>query len=172
MEFSFLYFLQTIHNPILDGVMILFTVLGEFGIIWILTALFLLCFPKYRSFSALMLVSMLVTFLIGEIGLKNLVMRERPLVADPTVMQLIPLPSGSSFPSGHTASSFAAAWILLKADRKLGIAGLLLAGCIGFSRLYLFVHYPTDVLGGAVLGILCAQGIFMIYQWKTRKKVV
>ena len=118
----------------------------------------------------MMLVSLLVTFLIGEIGLKNLIMRERPLVADPTVQQLIPLPSGSSFPSGHTASSFTAAWILWKADRKFGAAGLALAVCIGFSRLYLFVHYPTDVLGGAVLGIACAQGIYLLAKRYMRKK--
>ena len=117
-----------------------------------------------------MLVSLLVTFLIGEIGLKNLIMRERPLVADPTVQQLIPPPSGSSFPSGHTASSFTAAWILWKADRKFGAAGLALAVCIGFSRLYLFVHYPTDVLGGAVLGIACAQGIYLLAKRYMRKK--
>ncbi|MFQ9847078.1 MAG: phosphatase PAP2 family protein, partial [[Clostridium] leptum] len=89
---------------------------------------------------------------------------------DPTVQQLIPLPSGSSFPSGHTASSFTAAWILWKADRKFGAAGLALAVCIGFSRLYLFVHYPTDVLGGAVLGIACAQGIYLLAKRYMRKK--
>ena len=101
MEFSFLYFLQTLHNPLLDWIMIFFTNLGEFGTIWIVTAIVLLCFSKYRPYGVLMLVAMLVTFLIGEIGLKNLIMRQRPLIADPTVPQLIPLPSGSSFPSGH-----------------------------------------------------------------------
>ena len=99
MELSFLYSLQALHNPALDKVMIFFTNLGEYGAVWILTAILLLCFQKYRRYGALMLVSLLVTFLIGEIGLKNLIMRERPLVADPTVQQLIPLPSGSSFPS-------------------------------------------------------------------------
>ena len=129
MELSFLYSLQALHNPALDKVMIFFTNLGEYGAVWILTAILLLCFQKYRRYGALMLVSLLVTFLIGEIGLKNLIMRERPLVADPTVQQLIPLPSGSSFPSGHTASSFTAAWILWKADRKFGAAGLAMAVC-------------------------------------------
>lgn len=170
MELSFLYSLQALHNPALDKVMIFFTNLGEYGAVWILTAILLLCFQKYRRYGALMLVSLLVTFLIGEIGLKNLIMRERPLVADPTVQQLIPLPSGSSFPSGHTVSSFTAAWILWKADRKFGAAGLALAVCIGFSRLYLFVHYPTDVLGGAVLGIACAQGIYLLAKRYMRKK--
>lgn len=170
MELSFLYFLQTLHNPLLDWIMIFFTNLGEFGTIWIVTAVVLLCFQKYRPYGVLMLVSMLVTFLIGEIGLKNLIMRQRPLIADPTVPQLIPLPSGSSFPSGHTASSFTAAWILWKANRKFGAAGLTAAFCIAFSRLYLFVHYPTDVLGGAVLGIFCAQCIYLLYQRLTRKK--
>ena len=67
-------------------------------------------------------------------------------------------------------SSFTAAWILWKADRKFGAAGLALAVCIGFSRLYLFVHYPTDVLGGAVLGIACAQGIYLLAKRYMRKK--
>lgn len=170
MELSFLYFLQTLHNPILDGIMIFFTSLGEFGTIWILTGITLLFFRKYRSFGVLLLISLLVTFLIGEIGLKNLIMRQRPLVAAPWVPQLIPLPSGSSFPSGHTASSFTAAWILWKANRRFGIPALLLAACIAFSRLYLFVHYPTDILGGMALGIACAQGVYALYRLYLKKK--
>ena len=170
MELSFLYFLQTLHNPVLDWIMIFFTKLGEYGMIWVLIAILLFCFQKYRRYGALMLVSLLATFLIGEIGLKNLIMRERPFVADPTVQQLISLPSGSSFPSGHTASSFTAAWILWKANRKIGAAGLALAVCIGFSRLYLFVHYPTDVLGGAILGTTCAQCIYFLDKRYVRKK--
>ena len=170
MELSFLYSLQALHNPALDKVMIFFTNLGEYGAVWILTAILLLCFQKYRRYGALMLVSLLVTFLIGEIGLKNLIMRERPLVADPTVQQLIPLPL-RFFLSFRPYSLFLYRCVdSLEADRKFGAAGLALAVCIGFSRLYLFVHYPTDVLGGAVLGIACAQGIYLLAKRYMRKK--
>ena len=87
--------------------------------------------------------------------LKNLVRRIRPCDINDAVRLLIPYPSDYSFPSGHTAVSFAAASALYFAGEKyLWKAALVLAAFIAFSRMYLYVHYPTDVLGGAVVGVI------------------
>ena len=88
--------------------------------------------------------------------LKPLVARPRPFTSDPARILLIPRPEDYSFPSGHTAVSFAAASAaLFMKKRKTGVAFGAVACLIAFSRLYLYVHYPTDVLAGAVIGILC-----------------
>ena len=94
--------------------------------------------------------------------LKNLIMRERPYIDYPAIALLISEPGGYSFPSGHTFSSFAAATAISRSVKFYGrTAVFLLAFCIGFSRVYLFVHYPCDVIAGVVLGI-----IFGMISWK------
>ena len=93
--------------------------------------------------------------LCGNLLLKPLIGRIRPFNVQDAITLLIAAPLDYSFPSGHTMSSFAAAMVLLLTDRRMGIPAMLLAGLIAFSRMYLYVHYPTDILGGALLGILC-----------------
>ena len=99
---------------------------------------------------------LLVCVLAGNLLLKNVVARPRPCDVIPEMPLLIPQPQSFSFPSGHTMSSFAAATVLLFASWKWGIAAYAMAGVVGFSRVYLFVHYPTDVLAGVALGIAVA----------------
>lgn len=156
MEMKLLYFLQTLHGPVLDACMIGCSTLGNAGIFWILLTALLLCSSKYRKSALAMAVALLLSVLICNILLKNLVARPRPCWVDPSVALLLPNPRDFSFPSGHTSASFAAAWALWANHRGPGWVALLLAGFIGFSRLYLFVHYPTDVLGGFFIGALCA----------------
>lgn len=167
MEFKILYFIQDhLHSPAVDWLMVGLTHLGEFGTIWILLSFVLVCTKKYRRYGILMLCSLLITFTAGEGIIKNIVCRVRPCNMDPSITLLIHRPKSFSFPSGHTASSFTAAWILLKANKKMGIAGFCLAVLIGFSRIYLYVHFPTDVLAGAVLGVMCAQMVYYFYNKK------
>jgi undecaprenyl-diphosphatase len=164
-EFAFLDFIyQHLYHPISNAFMIFITYLGEFGWIWILISLLLLCKKKYRPYGVLMLCSLLLTFLIGEVGLKNIVGRVRPCDVQASLPILIPRPDGFSFPSGHAASSFTAAVILFHANRKWGIGALILASLIAFSRIYLYVHYPTDVLAGICLGTGIATILFVVYQ--------
>ena len=121
-EFAFLDFIyQHLYHPISNAFMIFITYLGEFGWIWILISLLLLCKRKYRPYGVLMLCSLLLTFLIGEVGLKNIVGRVRPCDVQASLPILVPRPNGFSFPSGHAASSFTAAVILFHANRKWGI---------------------------------------------------
>lgn len=157
------------HNPVTDAVFPVVTKLGEYGLIWIAAALVLLCFKKTRKTGGLVLMSMLLAFLCGELVLKNIVCRLRPCTLFPDFPMLIARPDSYSFPSGHSASSFAAAVMLTLRQKKWGWAALVPAALIAFSRVFLFVHYPTDVLAGALLGTLFAFAVYAVHKKKLEK---
>ncbi len=152
-EFEWLYALQDIHNPILDKIMVVVSTIGNAGIFWILVGLLLLIPKRYRKGGLQMLMAMALAFIVGNLILKNVIARERPCWIDPSVALLVASPSDYSFPSGHSMNGFAGAVSLLCIDRRLGIPAVVLAAVIAFSRLYLFVHFPTDVLVGTAIGI-------------------
>lgn len=155
MELRFLDFLQTIHTPLLDKILAFITSLGNAGIIWIVLAVVLLILPKTRKTGIIVAAALLMDLVLCNLILKNLVARVRPYHVNTAIAILIKKPLDFSFPSGHTAASFAAMTALFLAKmKKAWIAALVLAVLIAFSRLYFYVHYPTDVLGGAVVGIL------------------
>ena len=156
MDFQILYFINEFHFEILDKIMILITHMGTKGIFWILVGVILLLFKKTRKCGLTVLIALLFSLIVGNILLKNIVARPRPCWIDETINMLIAVPKDYSFPSGHTFASFAAAVSVFLYYKKAGIAAVILAFLIGFSRLYLFVHFPTDVLSGAVLGICAA----------------
>ena len=116
-----------------------------------------------------MLVAMAVTFIIGNLILKNLVARERPCWIDREVQLLMASPSDYSFPSGHSMNGFAGSVSLLCIDKRIGIPAVILAAIIAFSRLYLFMHFPTDVFAGIVIGLVIAlitNYVFWKKGWK------
>ena len=155
MELRFLDFLQTIHTPLLDKILAFITSLGNASIIWIVLAVVLLILPKTRKAGIIVAAALLVDLILCNLILKNLVARVRPYDVNTAIAILIKKPLDFSFPSGHTAASFAAMTALFLAKmKKAWIAALILAVLIAFSRLYFYVHYPTDVLGGIVVGIL------------------
>lgn len=156
LEFSFLYVLQGLHTPFLDKFMTSVTFLGNSGWFFIVLGAALLCFERTRKTGFLVLVSLLVGLIIGNGAIKHLVMRARPCWIDQTVPLLIENPTDYSFPSGHTLAAFETAFIIFLVNRRWGIPMLGLAAVIGLSRLYLFVHFPTDVLSGMALGIFIA----------------
>lgn len=162
MEFEILYKLQEMHNAFLNPLMIGVTTLGDSGLIWILIAVVLLFFKRTRNCGILMLLSMAVCFIAGNLCIKNLVQRPRPFQVDASVSLLIPPPGEYSFPSGHTMHGFTAATIIFLHNRKAGIAALLFAAVIAFSRMYLFVHFPTDILGGLIIGVAAAVIVYSI----------
>ena len=144
--------------PFLDAVMPVVTHLGDGGILWIALAILLLCLPKYRKTGLAMGIALLMGLLICNLWLKPWIGRIRPFAYasqcfGKTMPLLIDMPKDFSFPSGHTIAAFEAATVLLLRHKKWGIGAMALATLIGFSRLYLYVHYPTDVLTSIVLGI-------------------
>lgn len=171
MEFEILYAINNLHNPILDKIMIVITNLGDAGLIWIGVAIILLFMKNTRKCGALMLVSMLVGLIVGNGILKNLIARERPCWLDRSIPLLIPEPHDYSFPSGHTLASFEAAVMIYLHNKKLGIFSFVIAVLIAFSRMYLFVHFPTDVLCGAALGTLISIFVFDGYEKIKNKKM-
>ncbi len=142
------------NNSFFDALMPAVTRLGDGGLIWIAAAIILICTKKYRKVGITLAAGLLVGFLIGNVVLKNLVARPRPCWIMPDVSLLVGVPGDYSFPSGHTASSFVSAFVLLRANRKIGIPAIILACVIAFSRLYLFVHFPTDILGGVLVAYI------------------
>lgn len=146
------------------------TYLGNYGIVWILLAVVLLCFKKHRKAGLAMGVALLLGFVLGEGILKNVIQRPRPFTLWPELQLLIPQPAGYSCPSGHTVSSFAAATSLFLYRKRWGIGALVLAVLIGFSRMYFTVHYLTDVLFGAALGLACALVVYKL--WKNAERRV
>ncbi|MCI8700644.1 MAG: phosphatase PAP2 family protein [Clostridia bacterium] len=160
MEFSILYAINAMHNNILDNIMKLITILGDAGIIWLLIALILILKTKTRKCGILIVIALFLGLLIGNLLLKNIIARPRPFIVDKTINLLIKIPEDYSFPSCHTMASFEAAIIIFLHNKKWGISAIILAILIGFSRIYLFVHYPSDVVFGAILGSLISIVVF------------
>ncbi len=142
------------HGSVLDFVMPRLSAVGNMGLIWIICGIVLLCTKRYRKSGIMLLLGLLLGWLIGNVILKNLIARPRPCWIVTDFPMLIEIPKDFAFPSGHTLSSFIAAFVLWRTDRKFGGAALVLAILMAFSRLYLFVHFPTDVIGGVLFAYL------------------
>lgn len=162
-EFDWLYALQQIHNPVLDKIMVALSTIGNAGILWIVLAVILLIMKKTRRCGAQMALAMLLTFIIGNLVLKNMISRDRPCWIDPTVVLLVKNPTDFSFPSGHSMNGFTAAVTILFYDKRWGIAAIILASFVAFSRLYNFVHFPTDVFAGIVIGTVVACLVNLLF---------
>ena len=155
LDFALLDLIQAyIACDFLDRAVPVITHLGDGGWIWIVTALVLLAFKKTRKYGVAMALALILDLLLCNLLLKPLIARPRPFALREVTL-LIPTPGDHSFPSGHTAASFAAAGGLLFMKARGKVPALVLAALIGLSRLYLYVHYPTDVLGGVLLGLAC-----------------
>lgn len=156
IEYAILDFIEKyLSSPLMDKIMVFFTKLGDFGIIWIVICALLLIHPKTRYIGFVGLFSLLFSLLINNIMLKNIFQRTRPFVEINKEL-IIPIPLESSFPSGHTSSSFACAFVFGKYFKKpYYYFTYILAVIIAFSRLYLYVHFPTDILAGVVMGYFC-----------------
>ncbi len=149
-----LFLQEVVRNPVLDPVMKVITTLGNAGIIWILITLLLFLSKKTRKVGWMSFSALLITLFLNNILIKNIVARPRPYYVIEALVPLIKKPREFSFPSGHAGSSFASACILFrKLPKKYGIWALVLATLISISRIYVGVHYPTDILAGMVTGI-------------------
>lgn len=147
------------RNPFLDKIMVFITKIGNMGTIWWLFALVLLALTENKKSPLKIILTLCVTGFLGEIVIKSLVGRMRPSKSIAQEQLLIKKPKTYSFPSGHSSSSFAAALMIGFEYPVLSVPVFVLAPLIAFSRLYLRVHYPSDVLAGAFLGVICSSVI-------------
>lgn len=181
MELSILHAIQQLHSPVLDQVMITVfnTLVGPLGQLWLVVGAILLIIPKTRKCGAAVLLSYALSFLIGNEWLKDFIARPRPCAVDDTVLMIVKKPSSFSCPSVHTYLAFSSAMAIWHYFKKAGIGVFVFAALVGFSRMYFFVHYPTDVLFGAVLGIVTAWAVCLVLDrvctaakdvWERRKK--
>ncbi len=168
-EFEFLHALQNLHNDVLDELMLFITTLGDVGLLWIVTGILLAVVPGIgkeskehlktrRIMGICILLSIALNFLLSNLVVKNIIQRPRPYSVD---LSLIPkiIPSEYSYPSGHTSSSFAAATSIYMVNKRAGGVAFAVAAIIAFTRMYFGVHYPTDIIGGIVMGISCAIAV-------------
>lgn len=168
-DLSVFQWIQSIQNEFLDALMVGITTPGNGGAVFIVIGLVLLISKKYRKAGLAVIIALLVMLLCNDLFLKEFFARPRPfnlLETDPEKYafwgkayiypELISKPTSFSFPSGHTASAFAAAIALLWHNRKIGVPVTIFSALMGFSRIYVEVHYCTDVIAGVVSGIICA----------------
>ena len=156
-EINILIWIQeNLRCGFLDYVMPLITYLAEHGLVPIIISLGLMAFRKTRKCGISMAIALVMGLVVANLGLKPLVARIRPYDAYPLYELLIDAQSDFSFPSGHTLAAFECAMSAALYYRKYAIPALLVAALVGFSRMYLYVHYPTDVIVSVVLGILFA----------------
>lgn len=149
-----LWIQEFVRTPLLTAVFRFYTHLGDKGLLWICLTIGLLFFKKTRKTGFLCAGSLIGSLLVNNELLKRLVARMRPFDAFADLEALVGRPGGDSFPSGHTGAAFAFSWVVFRTQpKKYGIPALILAALMGISRLYVGVHYPTDVLGGMITGI-------------------
>lgn len=177
IEFAILEAIQQLRCPFLDALLGVITRLGDGGIFWIGLSV-ILCLPKKtRKWGVTMLFALAFGAIVCNLTLKPLIARERPYnnpLGMYTFEQLeamgIHLSSDYSFPSGHTTASFAAAVGMFLRNKKWGSVALVTAVLIAFSRLYLYVHFPTDVLFGMAFGTTAALLSYLLWDKLTASK--
>ena len=155
-EFQVLDWMQeNLRGSVMDFIMPIITSLANGGWFWILVTLLMFIPRRTRKYAHVAAIALLLGVFIGNWIIKPLVARIRPYDVQQIAL-LIKAPTDFSFPSGHTQASFAVATPILMWKKRFGIPAILLACCVAFSRMYLYVHYPTDILGGLFSGVLYA----------------
>ena len=153
-----------VHNRYLDIIMPIVTLTANLGIIWIVIAIGLILDKPYRLIGYSVLLTLFISTIVGEGIIKHIVRRVRPCNKQENISMICFKPNSYSFPSGHTLSSFAAAEMLSLYFSQYRLVFMAIAFFIALSRLYLYVHYPTDVLAGFIIGMLCSKVLFIMLQ--------
>lgn len=153
---------ESLSSGVMDVIMKAFSFLAEGGWFWIALGLVLAIIPKTRKIGVTVLTALILSLIVCNITIKLLVARTRPFDLREGIELIVSKPTDYSFPSGHSSASFAAAAAIFAHKKKWGAGALVLAVLIAFSRLYLYVHFPTDVLCGTILGCICGMAAYFI----------
>ncbi len=173
-----LWIQENMRTDLMTTIMKAITRLGDAGSLWVVLSIVLLVINKTRKVGAASAVSLILTFVVVNVGIKNLVARTRPYEVIDGLVSLVGKQSDFSFPSGHSAHAFAVGVvILIMMPRKIGVPIFVISVLMAFSRLYVGVHYPTDVIAGAFLGTLMALvGVYVVNKicdkWHERNKLI
>ena len=162
LDASAMYEVQNLHNPLLNTIMIFFTKIGDLGAVWLLIGLVFFFFKKTRKVGAVIYLSQILNIIVVTI-LKDTIQRPRPFLTLTDLHPLISLPTSYSFPSGHASSAFAGALVIAYLLRKWTIPAYAVAITIAFSRVYLGVHYPSDIIVGALIGTISSIIVITFY---------
>ena len=173
-DVSVLYWIQeNLRSNVLDPVIVFLTSLGNGGFFWVALSLILLIPKRTRKAGLVSLISMAACFIVVNFGIKPAVARLRPYDVYSYLHSVVPPQKDFSFPSGHTANGFACSLILLRMlPKKAGIPLVILAAVIALTRLYVGVHYPSDVITGFLIALLLSEIVWIVYQYisKSRRK--
>ena len=161
-----LWIQETLRCAVCNGILSVYTKLGDAGMLWIALSVLMLCFRKTRKAGLASLLAMLLGLLCTNVALKHLVGRARPWLSVEGLVPLVEEHDPNSFPSGHTCAAFAAAgiWFRTLPRKWMRWTAVALAALMGFSRLYVGVHFPSDVAVGCLVGLLCAWMAWRLYQ--------
>ena len=169
MDWEF-YILNYIQNNFktdwMDKLMVCVSLIGTLSLIWVLIGVVCLSFRQTRKLGRSLACSLILNLVVGSLIIKLIVGRIRPCVLNNTVDILVKIPIDPSFPSGHTMQAFAASTIIFIYNKWLGLLAFAFSCLMAFSRMYLYVHFPTDVMSGAIFGI-----IFAIIAYKIEKMI-
>ncbi len=156
-----LWIQNCLRGPLTDPIVSFYTQLGNAGLIWIALSTLMLCFKRTRRAGVAGLLALGVGFVLTNLTIKPLAGRVRPWLTVKGLTALVAEGDPNSFPSGHTCAAFAAAlgW-RPHLPRRWGNTALACAVLMGFSRLYVGVHFPTDVLAGALVGAASAWVVY------------
>ena len=176
LDGGFLLWLQNLRTPILNVLFSFYTQLGNAGLVWIVLSAAMLLHPRTRKAGFWALIAMLFGLLFTNVLLKHLVGRTRPWLVVEGLTALVDEHDPNSFPSGHTCATFACCltWARFAARRWVKVLCLVLAVLMGLSRLYVGVHFPSDVIAGCVVGCFCALLAWAVQRkaenvWRERK---
>ena len=167
-----LWIQENLRGPVPDAAVSFYTTLGNGGLLFLGLSVLLLCFRRTRKAGAMALGAIAVGFVCTNLVLKHLVARPRPWLDVAGLTALVAEPDPNSFPSGHTCAAFAFASGLCGGApaRWMKAAALVLAALMGLSRLYVGVHYPSDVLAGALVGALSGLLVYLLVRmWEARR---
>lgn len=164
-EFTILDMIQGFRTSVFDNFILLITSLASY--VWYILIIGFLLNKPTRKLGVILAVAMILQYLVNGGVLKHLFARVRPCNVDITVELLVKRPKGFSFPSGHSVAAFCAVGVLYGAKiKRLLWPSFILACLIAFSRLYLYVHFPTDVLAGALCGFFIGYGVLRAFDLK------